>query len=110
MSDESSDGPNNKNPGKGNMSVIDGRVAGGGWADPQNTIRLHGFNQTGLSVPGSCAVNCTNNNEAFAFHHGGANFVFGDWSVHFPGEVIDIGIYAALITCAGGQVVSGNQY
>jgi hypothetical protein len=60
-------GPETNDPGGGNLAVTNGRVLGSGWADPQNSIPLHGFSEDGLTAPGPCPFNCTNNNEAFSF-------------------------------------------
>jgi prepilin-type N-terminal cleavage/methylation domain-containing protein/prepilin-type processing-associated H-X9-DG protein len=57
-----------------------------------------------------CAINCTNYSEVYSFHRGGANAVFADGSVHFLKADIDIGILAALVTRAGGEVVSDRDY
>jgi len=109
-------GPANNTPGGGgpgcpaNFPVRNGRVLGAGWADPNNGIPLHGFRSDGLRSPGSCAINCTNNNEAFSFHPAGINAVFADGGVRFISEDADIRVYAALITRAGGEVVSTNQF
>ena len=40
-----------------------------------------------------------------SFHTGGANFGFGDGSVHYLREDIDIGVYKNLGTRAGGEVL-----
>jgi prepilin-type N-terminal cleavage/methylation domain-containing protein/prepilin-type processing-associated H-X9-DG protein len=55
-----------------------------------------------------------------SFHPGGANFAFGDGSVHFLKETIDmgspvyanlnIGVYRRLSTIAGGEVISSDGY
>ncbi len=103
-------GPENNVPGGGNLPVINGRVMGAGWADRSNSIPLHGFTHDGLSVPGPCPINCTNNNEAFSFHPGGVDVVFTDGGVRFLAETLSIRIYAALITRAGGEVVTGSEY
>ena len=102
--------PANNTPGGGNLPVTNGRVHGGGWADPSNSIPLHGFNRVGLHAPGDCAINCTNNNEAYGFHKGGAQFVFGDGSVHFLHGDINIATYAAMVTRAGGEIVPGDAF
>lgn len=39
-------------------------------------------------------------------HPGGANFLFGDGSVHFLSETIDMPLYRGLATIGGGEVVS----
>ncbi len=101
-------GPATDYPGNGNLPVIDGRVYGAGWADIACSIPLHGFTYDGLSGPGPCPINCTNNNEAFGFHPGGVDAVFADGAVHFLSETMNIAVYAALITRAGGEVVGLN--
>ena len=103
-------GPDNNSPGGGNLGVVDGRVKGAGWADTYNVIPLHGFTRDGLSAPGPCPINCTNNNEAFGFHPGGVNVAFADGGVRFLSETIEIKTYAALITRAGGEVIAAGDY
>ena len=103
-------GPANSVPGGGNANVVNGRVTGAGWADPANSVPLHGFTADGLHAPGPCPINCTNNNEAFAFHAGGVNAAFADGSVRFIRETVNIRVYAAVITRAGGEVVSGSDF
>lgn len=83
--------------------VKDGIVSGGAWADPRNDIPLHGFNFDGLRCPGDCAINCTNNNEAFSFHPAGAQLVLLDGSAHLLTDSTPIAIYAALVTRNGGD-------
>ena len=102
-------GPPNNQPGDGH-SVIAGRVRGAGWADDTNKIPLHTFTLDGLKVPGPCAINCTNNNEAFSFHPGGVNALFADGRVQFLGENIATSIYAALITRAGHEIITGSDF
>jgi hypothetical protein len=101
-------GPDENEPNNGNYSVHDGRVRGAGWADPACQIPLHGFSYDGLSGPGPCAINCTNNNEAFSFHPNGADAVFADGGVRFLQETMDIATYAAMITRAGREVIDGG--
>ena len=98
-------GPDNSNNGCGNFNVSGGIVLGAAWADPQNGLPLHGFTYDGLSCPGPCAINCTNNNEAYSFHPGGIQAVFVDGHVQFISENIHTSIYVALITARGGEVV-----
>jgi prepilin-type N-terminal cleavage/methylation domain-containing protein len=96
-------GPQNNETGCSNVNVTRGIATGGAWADPRNDIPLHGFEYTGLRCPGPCAVNCTNNNEAFSFHPGGVQAVMVDHSIRFLNDDIDIKIYAALITRYGRE-------
>jgi hypothetical protein len=68
-------------------------------------ILFQGSTPDGTTRPGPCAVNCTNNLEAYSFHPAGVNAVFGDGSVHFLDGEMDIRIFARLVTRAGGEVV-----
>jgi prepilin-type N-terminal cleavage/methylation domain-containing protein/prepilin-type processing-associated H-X9-DG protein len=65
-----------------------------------------GSSYDGTTKPGPCAINCTNDREVYSFHPGGANAVFADGSVHFLKAGIDIRVFAALVTRAGGEVVT----
>jgi prepilin-type processing-associated H-X9-DG protein len=98
------------------------RVNGGGWCRPATEISIDGSSQDGAVLPGPCSVNCTNGEdfasapfphpyygsfgtgEPYAFHTGGANFVFGDGSVHFISDKINIREFARLVTRGGGEV------
>lgn len=104
-------GPVPHNDGCGNADVPDnGVITGAAWGNPASDIPLHGFQQDGLRCPGDCGINCTNNNEPFAFHMGGINTVFADGSVHYISQSINIRIFAALITMRGREVVSASDY
>ncbi|MEM9941464.1 MAG: DUF1559 domain-containing protein [Planctomycetota bacterium] len=99
-------GPDNLNVTSGNFGVDQGRVRGAGWADPSNTIPVHGFTKDGLHSPGPIAINATNNNEAFGFH---PNVVVGllcDGSTHMVEERITLQQYTELITRDGGEINS----
>lgn len=102
--------PLDNDPKCGNSAVTKGRVLGAGWADPSNSSTLHGFAADGLTCPGPCAVNCTNNNETFSFHPGGVNAVFADSAVHFINQNIDIKVYAALITRANREIIPNSTF
>ncbi len=98
-------GPEENQPGGGNLPVAGGLVRGAAWASTANEIPLHGFTMDGLSSPGPCAINCTNNNEAFSFHPGGVSIVFADGHTEFVSEDMSIQAYSALITRAGNDNV-----
>jgi prepilin-type N-terminal cleavage/methylation domain-containing protein len=78
----------------------------GGWADRDNEYITHGFTTNGATSPGPCHTNCTNDNEVYSFHSGGANHVFADGSVHFIKASMDIRMFVKLLTRAGGDVVT----
>ncbi len=85
--------------------------AGGAWADNFTYSSLAGAQgrQNGIRG-GTCMVNCTSNNEIYSFHPGGANALFVDGSVHFIKDVASVPLIAALVTRAGGEIVSADQY
>jgi prepilin-type N-terminal cleavage/methylation domain-containing protein/prepilin-type processing-associated H-X9-DG protein len=90
--------------------VSDSGRLGGPWAIPANGLAIKGSSSDGASHPGPCVINCTNDREVYSFHPGGANTLFADGSVHFLKADISIRILAALVTRAGGEVVSANEY
>jgi prepilin-type N-terminal cleavage/methylation domain-containing protein/prepilin-type processing-associated H-X9-DG protein len=84
-------------------------ISGCPWAGGSNLLSVQGSTPDG-SRPGPCPMNCTNDHEVYSFHPGGANAVFVDGSVHFLEARIDIRVLARLITRAGGEAISGNDY
>lgn len=92
------------------------RVNGGGWSRPGSDFGIDGSSWDGATLPGPCAVNCTNGedvgtsvfphpyygsdgtSEVYSFHVGGAYVAFGDGSVEFIGKRIDIRVLARLVT------------
>ena len=92
--------------------VIEPVTAGGGaWAD-QFTYAILAGAQGRVSGwrGGTCMVNCTSDNEIYSFHTGGANGLFADGSVHFLKETLSVPIVAALVTRAGGEILSADSY
>jgi prepilin-type N-terminal cleavage/methylation domain-containing protein/prepilin-type processing-associated H-X9-DG protein len=102
-------------------------VQGGGWCRPASEIpTLSGSSADGMTIPGTCAINCTNGQRVttypdpyygtdgtgavYGFHTGGVNALFADGSVHFIQQSIDIRIFAALVTRNGGEVVNGSDF
>jgi prepilin-type N-terminal cleavage/methylation domain-containing protein/prepilin-type processing-associated H-X9-DG protein len=82
-------------------------VSGGPWAS-RNLI--WGERTEADPPPWPCAINCTNDREVYSFHRGGANAVFADGSVTFLNAGMSIRTLAALVTRAGGEVVSAADY
>ena len=80
-----------------------------GWADDEGQFALHGWSADGRVEGGPCAVNCSNRNEIYALHPGGANIGLGDGSVRFLKAGINIATVAALVTRANGEVI-GNDF
>jgi prepilin-type N-terminal cleavage/methylation domain-containing protein/prepilin-type processing-associated H-X9-DG protein len=91
---------------------------GGAWADPLNYIATNGADPSGSGIaagggflgippaPWSCALLCSNDSEIFAFHTGGCNALFGDGSVRFLRAGLSMSQMSALLSRAGGEVLS----
>jgi prepilin-type processing-associated H-X9-DG protein len=94
------------------------RVASAGiWADHRTPFVFDGCNpadplhsgaDSATAATRTMPLNCINDQEIYAFHAGGANFVFGDGSVRFVRQTVTIGVMAALITRANGEVLPGD--
>jgi prepilin-type N-terminal cleavage/methylation domain-containing protein/prepilin-type processing-associated H-X9-DG protein len=99
------------------------RVNGGGWCRPASEIpMLIGSSPDGTTFPGPCGINCTNGevlgtyphpfygtdgtSQIYGFHTGGVNVLFGDGSVRFMSQNINIRTLAAMVTRNGGEVYS----
>jgi len=80
--------------------------SGGPWVSGGQVIQVKGSSFDGVTQPGPCALNCTNQHEVYSFHPGGANAVFADGSVHFLKAGMTIRVLAALVTRAGGEVIA----
>lgn len=89
-----------------NASVTNGIISGVAWADLASDSPVHGFNKNGTVCSEACVINCTNNQEAYSFHSGGMNASFADGSIRYINENISIINFAALVTMAGGEVVT----
>ena len=80
--------------------------SGGPWVSGGQVIQVKGSSPDGVTQPGPCALNCTNQHQVYSFHPSGANAVFADGSVHFLKAGMTIRVLAALVTRAGGEVVA----
>ena len=80
-----------------------------GWADSVGPFKLDGMDSNGdkcKNCAGNIPFGVTNNGEAFSFHPGIMNACYADGSVRTINENVDLGVFAALITRAGGEVNS----
>jgi prepilin-type N-terminal cleavage/methylation domain-containing protein/prepilin-type processing-associated H-X9-DG protein len=81
----------------------------GGWADATSSgSSLWGSSGDGVTAPGTCGINCSNDYGLYAMHSGGANALMADGSVRFVPASIDIRQLCALVTSKGGEVNTGN--
>jgi prepilin-type N-terminal cleavage/methylation domain-containing protein/prepilin-type processing-associated H-X9-DG protein len=91
---------------------------GGAWADPLNYIATNGSDPSGSGIaasggfmgipaaPWSCVNGCSNDSEIFSFHTDGSNVCFGDGSVRFVKNGLTMNQMQALLSRAGGEVIS----
>jgi hypothetical protein len=92
----------------GRMTAAGGQQDGG-WADRNNEYITHGFNAAGTTSGGTCHTNCTNNNEVYSFHLGGAHHVKADGSVAFVRSTVDIRQFVKFLTREGGDLTPSDN-
>ncbi|WP_232070001.1 DUF1559 domain-containing protein [Gemmata massiliana] len=81
------------------------------WASRGNDFGLDGFDMNDFEAPaGACAVNCSNSNEVYSFHPGGAQCAFADGSVRFVNQNVTTRTLARLVTRNGGEVINWADY
>jgi prepilin-type N-terminal cleavage/methylation domain-containing protein/prepilin-type processing-associated H-X9-DG protein len=90
------------------------------WADPGNAFGTSGGpNNKGIPTHESgpwpsTSVTAGNqagaNEEPFSFHKGGINVLFGDGSVRFVKDTVNLVAWRSVLTLAGGEAVSADQY
>ena len=90
------------------------------WADPGSAFGTSGQpNNKGLptneGVPWPTTVATAGNQagpneEPYSFHPGGINALFGDGSVHFIKDSINLVAFRSLLTIAGGETISSDSY
>jgi len=98
-------------------------VNGGGWCRPGSDIDFLPSTADGTSYPGTCAIDCTNgfaypgtsgpfgtegSGAPYSFHSGGINAVFGDGSVRFIHQTVDVVTFASLVTMSNGEVLPSD--
>jgi prepilin-type N-terminal cleavage/methylation domain-containing protein/prepilin-type processing-associated H-X9-DG protein len=93
------------------------------WAEPNTSFGVSGQPNNKyqpsheqlpwLSPPGpllTAGNNAGANDQLYSFHPGGVNCLFGDGSVHFIRETINIVTLRSLVTLKGGEVISADAY
>lgn len=92
----------------GTSSVISPFPTGGVWASHNKGFLVDGAQDDGNTAirPGTCGVNCSNDNEVYSFHVGGAHVLMTDGAVRFVSESLPIEELVALVSRNGREVVS----
>jgi prepilin-type N-terminal cleavage/methylation domain-containing protein/prepilin-type processing-associated H-X9-DG protein len=92
----------------GSASVTRPLPTGGVWASHSKGFLIDGAQPNGFTstAPGPCLINCSNDNEIYAFHPGGANTAMADGSVRFLTESIELPVLVALVTRNGREAFS----
>lgn len=90
------------------------------WADPGSAFGTSGQpNNKGVptneGVPWPTTVATAGNQagpneEPYSFHPGGINALFGDGSVHFLRDTVNLVALRSLLTLAGGETISSDAY
>jgi prepilin-type N-terminal cleavage/methylation domain-containing protein/prepilin-type processing-associated H-X9-DG protein len=75
-------------------------ISGSRWASEDAEFWFHDVCSTAQMF------NCRNSNEVYAFHPGGANFLYADGTVQFHSEMMPAETFVALFTRAGGDLPS----
>jgi prepilin-type N-terminal cleavage/methylation domain-containing protein/prepilin-type processing-associated H-X9-DG protein len=81
-----------------------------GWAE-FNSWEVRGFRRDGTDTDtsasgGECMIGCNNFQTIYGFHTGGANVCMADGSVRFVRDSTPVAMVAALVTKAGGEVIT----
>jgi prepilin-type N-terminal cleavage/methylation domain-containing protein/prepilin-type processing-associated H-X9-DG protein len=92
------------------------------WADPGNAFGISGQPNNVASIPLYVREATTwpttsvtaggqgqQNEEAFAYHPGGVNALFGDGSVHFIKSTVNLATFRSLVTLNSGEVISSDS-
>jgi prepilin-type N-terminal cleavage/methylation domain-containing protein/prepilin-type processing-associated H-X9-DG protein len=84
---------------------------GGVWASHNKGFLIDGAAPNGFTnvTPGTCPVNCSNDNEIYAFHPGVANTLMADGSVRTVTQSMSLLTLVALASRDGGEVVSADD-
>jgi len=94
----------------GSTSVTRPLPTGGVWASHNKGFLIDGAQPNGNTLirPGTCSINCSNDNEVYSFHTGGATILMADGSVRFVSSSIAIEQLVALASRNGQEVISAE--
>lgn len=92
----------------GTASVTRPFPTGGVWASHNKGFLIDGSLPDGNTAvrPGTCSINCSNDNEVYSFHAGGAETLMADGSVRFVSESLPIDQLVALASRNGAEPLS----
>jgi prepilin-type N-terminal cleavage/methylation domain-containing protein/prepilin-type processing-associated H-X9-DG protein len=91
------------------------------WADPGNAFGVSGQPNNNAAVQyvheasawpstsASAGQQGGANDEAFSFHSGGLNVLYGDGSVHFIKSTVSLATWRGLLSINGGEVISSDS-
>ncbi len=90
----------------GQLAESNTALGGADWASNVAPVYLHN-SCGGDGIEGGMQLfNCSNENEIFAFHVGGANFAYGDGTVRFHVVTIHPEIFISLFTSQAGDIAT----
>jgi hypothetical protein len=80
---------------------------GGVWASHNKGFIIDGAQPNGNTAirPGTCSISCSNDNEVYSFHVGGAHTLLADGSVRFLTSSLPIEMLAALASRNGQEII-----
>ena len=88
--------------------------SGGGVSGQPNNKWRPMYSPKPYPQPGDPGFGTTNqagaNQEPFSYHPGGVNTLFGDGSVRFVKDTVNLKTFRALISLSGGEVVSADSF
>jgi len=82
----------------------------GPWAGFNTFVGVTSYTDDGLSMGGSCSINCNNSNGLYSFHTGGCPAVMCDGSVRTLRVGMNPFVLFAIVTKAEGEVVGGEEF
>lgn len=91
-------------PGPKAMNAVNGHEMGNTWTVGTGVPKYSFTGPSGTAV--QVDIGTFGTNELYSFHSGGSNMMFGDGSVQFMDQNIELRLLARMITIAGNEVVN----